>query len=182
MAEPSDRMEIANLLGVFYERKGRLMVAEEGSVAQGTQDVSNALESLGGQQVHLLVHHCPPDPPNPDHWGGGSCFWENADGCPAGHHHRPQWIYTMDVVGTLDVNTWLVTDIKGSKHPIRIDWLVGHRSQIVVVSMPDFDRMAEKIRALDPNNLREAKVSDLEARATEIRDYLDEINKLKETL
>jgi hypothetical protein len=63
-----------------------------------------------------------------------------------------------------------------------MDWLVGHRSQIVVVSMPDFEQMAEKVRSLDPDNLKNARLEDLQARATEIRDYLTEINKLKDNL
>jgi hypothetical protein len=179
MAETAEQMEVCNLLGVFYEEGGRLMVADE---HEGAQEVATALAPVSGVLVHVLAHHRPPEPPLKDRWGGGSCHLEGSGHCHCGHHERSQWIYTFNHTGVFGPESWTVTDTKGAEHAIRMDWLVGHRSQIVVVSMPDFEQMAEKVRSLDPDNLKNARLEDLQARATEIRDYLTEINKLKDNL
>lgn len=175
-------MEICNLLGVFYEADGVLRVSDE---HEGALDVDTVLAAVKGTEVHVLAHHRPPDPPLKDKWGVGSCYLEGQGHCHCGHHDRPQWIYTFNAVGVLqtDDEGWVVQTPDGENHTIRTDWLVGHRSQLVVVSMPDLEKMAEEVRSFDPSNLgADARVADLQQRATEIRDYLEELNKLKDNL
>jgi hypothetical protein len=182
MDKVESQMEVVNLLGVFYEHEGKLMVADEQS---GALDVASVVTPvITDESVHVLAHHRPPEPPMKDRWGGGSCHLEGSGTCPAGHHERHQWIYSFNVMGRLqtDDEGFVVIAEDGVPHPIRTDFLVGHRAQLVVVSIPNFDQMAEKMRSMNPNNLRDAKLDDLQARATEIRDYLSEINKLKDNL
>jgi len=177
-------MEVVNLLGVFYEHEGKLMVADE---HEGAQDVAAVMAAVATElPVHVLAHHRPPEPPMKERWGGGSCHLEGSGNCPAGHHEqdRHQWIYMFNATGRLETDDegFVVIAKDGVPHPIRTDFLVGHRAQFVVVSIPDFEQMAEKVRSMNPNNLRDAKLEDLQGRASEIRDYLEEINRLKDKL
>jgi len=182
MVAKATEMEVCNLLGVFYEADGCLRVADE---HDGALDVETVLAPVKGVMVHVLAHHRPPEPPLKDKWGVGCCYLEGQGHCHAGHHERPQWIYTFNAVGVLqtDDDGWIVESKDGASHAIRTDWLVGHRSQIVVVSMPDLEKMADKVREFDPSNLgADPRITDLQDRASEIRDYLEEINKLKDNL
>jgi hypothetical protein len=176
-------MEVVNLQGVFYEDGGRLMVADE---YEGVQDVVLAMGAFGDQMpVHVLAHHYPPIPPDSERWGGGSCHLENTGNCHVGHREHPRWIYSFNASGVFQGGNWIVVSPDGATHSLLWRNLIGHRSQIIVVSIPDFDQIARELADLNPDNMTDIKKSrleDLQERATEIRDYLEEINRLKNLL
>jgi len=163
---------VRNLIGVFYEEGSQVMVADE---LEGTLALSEQLAPLEGVQVHALAHHRPPEPPLKDRWGGGCCLLEPTGRCVSGHSLQSQWLYMFDETGVLERSeqTWGVRSDEGDLRVIRTDWLVGHRSQVVVVSIPAFEMpVIEDISSL--------KIEDLQERASEIQNYLSLLNRLKD--
>lgn len=166
MAEEKAQLKV--LSGVFYDENDTLMVADD---TLGAMSVRAALEPLLGRSVVLVAHHCPPDPPDPARWGGGSCLLEGAGHCHAGHHERPGWLYEGKHRGTLvyeaTSNEWF-TEHEGKRLKIYLDFLVGHRSQIVVSALPSVEDLQGKIKA----EMENPTIDGLQARIAEMRDLL----------
>jgi hypothetical protein len=179
VTEPLQGLEVINLIGVFYWEGDRLMVADE---FDGGRDVGVDLEALVGHQLRLLAHHRPVEPINKTRWGGGCCFLENTGECHFGHEDDPGALYTFNEVGVLRVDgRQFFLDIEDADpKECNVDFLTGHRSQIVVTSIPDMDEITEKVKSFDPSNIEEPTLENLTERLSEMRDFIGELNKLKD--
>lgn len=148
------------LKGVFYkDANGHLCSEDGGSVAE-------ALTPSIGRKVMVTVHHDPPSPPT-DEWGGGSCMWGPTGSCPVGHHERPGWLHHVFAQGVLSKDPWAVGGT-----PLRVDFLEGHHSMLVIVEMFDAD-------AFEGSD----NIGDLLSRATNMSSMLQTLSeKLKEEM
>lgn len=181
MTDPSKGLEILNLIGVFYRAGDDLMVADE---FDGALNVSERLAPFVGHEIRLLAHHRPIEPLNKSRWGGGCCFLENTGECHFGHQDNPQNLYTFNAVGVLRVEgTKVFLDPEGEEpKSCSVDMLTGHRSQIVVTSIPNLEEIEEKVKSFDPSNIKEPTIENLTQRFTEIREFLLDLDKLKNDL
>ncbi len=111
--------------GVFYLNTDGHICSEDGVV------LDDAMAPFEGRSVVATVHHLPPDPPTSG-WGGGSCMWQPAGKCPAGHHDNPSWLHHVSVTGPLKrtADGWLV----GGKS-LQLELLDGHRSRVALVEV-----------------------------------------------
>jgi hypothetical protein len=169
-------LKLLDFLGVFYrDPEGGLMVADE---FDGTRDVGAEAAGFVGQEVRLLAHHRPIEPHNPSRWGGGCCMHETVGRCPFGHHEDAAQLYTFNQAGLLSIKDgrWVVG---GDLTECFVDFLVGHRSQIVLTSIPDLEAIEEKVKSFDPSSLEGATLSELTTKLAEMRDFITEINRLK---
>lgn len=171
-------LRVLDLLGVFYLEEDRLMVADE---FEGAKDVYQSLEKLEGRRVRLLAHHSPPEPPDDARWGGGSCMMESSGHCHFGHHEDPGNIFQFDATGdlALDEDVWGVIAKSGNHVQLFDGFLVGHRARILALAFPEIQNMKAKIESLDPENLKDANLEDLQEHFKEVRDHLLELQKLK---
>lgn len=178
MSEPLKGLKITDVLGVFYREGGRLMAADE---LDGPRDVDEMLGRFEGREVRVLAHHRPHEPHDNERWGGGCCVLENTGRCHFGHHDNPKSIYTFNGVGVLraDGARWLLDPKEGDALDCRVTFLEGHRSQLVVTSIPNLEQIEEKVRSFDPANFENATLEDLTDTLGEMRDYIAEISKLK---
>lgn len=181
MTSPLKGLKVVDALGAFYRDAGRLMVADE---FEGTRDVDEILRRFEGHEVRLLAHHRPPDFPLRDRWGAGCCLLENTGRCHYGHHDDPRLLFTFNAAGVLrrEGDDWVVEKSDGERLRAHVNFLVGHRSQIVVTSMPDLEGIDEKIRSFDPSNLDPSNLDELTGRLQELRDFLQQVNELKKDL
>lgn len=183
MSEPFKGLKVVDVLGVFYREDGRLMVADE---YEGTRDVDAVLERFVGREVRVLAHHRPHEPHNPARWGGGCCMLESSGECLFGHQDRPDNIYTFGARGWLraDGDRWHLDerDDEGAtveSRDLRVIFLEGHRSQIVLTAFPDVERIEETVRSFDPSNIENATLEDLTERLGSLREFMDQINRMK---
>lgn len=174
-------LQIVDLIGVFYEENGRLMVADE---FDGAQDVVKVLEAVMDQDLRLLAHHRPVEPPNKDRWGGGCCFLEGSGECLFGHHEKPRDLYTFNAVGTLRVEgmKMFIDTRDGETKECFVGFLTGHRSQIIVTSIPNLEEMDEKVKSFDPSNIENPTLENLTERLSDLREFLSQMNDLKNDL
>ena len=181
MPSASTALRVADLLGVFYQEGPKLLVADE---FEGARDVGTVLAQFENQEVRVLVHHRPREPHDPTRWGGGCCFHEPSGTCPFGHHDRPDSLYTFNAVGILkrDGTDWYLEKDEGTKAEIYTSFLIGHRSQIVVTSIPDVSEIDEKIRSFDPSSLEGANLDELTAKLKEMREYIQHLDKLQKNI
>lgn len=117
--------------GIIYSRDpgpdttgGGVTVSYEGGEAL----LRDLLAPYVGQAVEFHAHHHPPDPPDPNLPGGGSCLWGGH--CPVGHQTRPGWLHRQHLIGTLAGNN---RTLFVGGHPVEIQPLLGHRCRILVV-------------------------------------------------
>jgi len=177
MTEKPKGLQVLDLIGVFYKDGERLMVADE---FDGARDVLEVLEPVVGVEVRFLAHHRPQDPPDTERWGGGCCFLENTGHCHFGHHEDPQDLFTFNRVGVLRVEgPMLFIDENGDATTCVTEALTGHRSQIVVTSIPNLDEIDTKVKSFDPSNIENPTLENLTERLSEMREYLFELDKLK---
>lgn len=180
MGQPYKGLQIIDLIGVFYEENGCLMVADE---FDGAKDVLSALESVKEDELRLLAHHRPVEPVNRERWGGGCCHFENTGECPFGHHDDPQNLYTFNAVGKLRVEgTKLYIDGEEETKECLVNFLLGHRSQIIVTSIPNIEEIEEKVKSFDPSNIENPTLENLTERLGELRDFMSNLNDLKNDL
>lgn len=179
MGQPYQGLQVVDLIGVFYEEDGRLMVADE---FDGAQDVLKVFEPLEGQQLRLLAHHRPIEPMDKERWGGGCCFFEKYGQCPFGHHEKPLDLYSFNAVGNLRVEgmRMLIDTPEEDTSEVLVNLLTGHRSQIVVTSIPNLEDLAEKVKSFDPSNIKNPTFEDLTDRLSELRNFLSTMNDLKD--
>lgn len=178
MAETTTGLRVVDLLGVFYRGEDRgLRVADE---FEGARDVDAVLGSFSGVRVRLLAHHRPTEPPDPARWGGGCCLLENTGRCHFGHHEDPRRLFSFNGGGVLRTadGEWLLED-DATATTVWLDALLGHRSQIVVMSSPDMGRIEEDVAGLDPGDMQDTTIDDLLARLRRTRDLIEHINDLK---
>lgn len=170
-----EKLKILDLLGVFYQEgaEGAFMVADE---FDGTQSVQDRLTPFAGQTLRVLAHHRPREPLLKDRWGGGCCLFEGSGTCPAGHHADPHYLYTFNAVGllTFSESRWAVQTEKGQKE-LDLSQLVGHRSQITLINMPNLADIEAKVKGFDPGNMEGGSVEDLIRKASDLRDFLVEL-------
>jgi len=181
MTTPLKGLKVVDALGAFYRDGDRLMVADE---LEGTRDVDKILSAFEGHEVRLLAHHRPPDVPLRDRWGAGCCLLENTGRCHYGHHDDPGLLFAFDSVGVLrrEKDDWIVERSDGERLRVYVNFLVGHRSQVVVTSIPDLESIDEKIKSFDPSNLDPTNLEDLTGRLHEIREFLQQVESLKRDL
>jgi len=174
-------LQITDLIGIFYEEDGRIMVADE---FDGAKDVLEVLGAIEADELRLLAHHRPVEPMDKDRWGGGCCFLETTGQCPFGHHEKPLDLYTFNAVGVLRVEgvKVFVDTQEGEPKECLLPLLTGHRSQIVVTSIPNLDELDEKVKSFDPSNIENPTLENLTDRLSELRDFMSKMNDLKNDL
>jgi len=174
-------LQVLDLIGVFYEENGCLMVADE---FDGACKVLDAVTDLLGKDLRLLAHHRPVEPMDQERWGGGCCFHESANSCPFGHHEKPLDLYTFNAVGVLRVEgmKMFVDTRDGEVKEVLTGFLTGHRSQIVATSIPNMDEIDEKVQSFDPSNIENPTLENLTERLSDLRDFMSEMDELKKNL
>lgn len=177
MAGTLTGLKVVDLLGVFYREGGRLMVADE---IDGTRCVDEELSRYEGVEVRVLAHHRPAEPHDPARWGGGCCLLQASGACHFGHHEDATRLYTFNGVGILRAEgpQWLLAGASGDDE-LLVGMLEGHRSQIVLTTIPNLEGIDEKIRSFDPSTLEGATLEELTEKLTEMRDFLAEVDRLK---
>lgn len=177
MPEPFTGLKVVDFLGVFYREEGRLMVADE---YEGGRDVGAELDAYVGREVRLLAHHRPQEPHDEARWGGGCCLLEPGGRCHFGHHDDPRRLFTFNSVGVLrrPDGRWIL-EREDEQVECLVDMLVGHRSQVVVTTIPDLEGIDEKVKSFDPSSLEGATLEEMSEKLTEMREFLAEINQLK---
>lgn len=170
-------VQVVVLSGVFYRQDDSLLVADDDL---GAVSVEKALEPLLGQTVTFVAHHCPPDPPLPDRWGGGCCLEQPSGHCHVGHHDRPSYLYEANCKGVLryDDGEWSITKEDGTKLKLYLDFLVGHQSQIVATVLPDLEELKAEIM----DDTENPSIERLQARITQLREFLSMIQREKDEL
>lgn len=181
MSDPLKGLEVRDLIGVFYYEDDCLMVADE---FDGTVAVAEALDKFIDQEVRLLAHHRPIEPPVKDRWGGGCCLLENVGECHFGHRENPGLLYTFNAAGILrhEAGVFRIDQADEMTELLNAKALTGHRSQIVVTSIPDLDEVEEKVRSFDPSNIENPTIENLTERLGEIREFLVELDELKKNI
>lgn len=158
------------LEGIFYEEGGRLVArTETGAVTS----VSDVLAPLQGARVQFAVHHLPPNPPNPQRWGGGSCLWEGTGApCPAGHGEHPLFLFNIASDGVLgeESGTWFLDRFDGTRLPLQLHMLVGHHGRIASATLLSVEAMRDVLGANGVDG-----VADLGVRADDLREILTRI-------
>lgn len=173
-----EKAHVVVLSGVFYQNPDTdLLVADEdlGAVALRSQ-----LEPMAGKLVSLVAHHCPPEPPNRQRWGGGSCLFQPTGQCPCGHQDRPDWLYQCAATGLLQYESdrWSVRKADGGVVEIHTEWLVGHYSQILATALPNVEDLQESVR----QEMENPTVEGLQSRIAQLRGLLSMVNQQKDSL
>jgi hypothetical protein len=174
-------LRVVDVLGVFYrEQDGSLMVADE---FEGTRDVGQILVDFVDQRVQFMAHHLPVEPHDLSRWGGGSCLFERAGHCHFGHHETPQQLFTVQASGVLrrDASGWSIEQ-DDNMLELRLEFLVGHRSQILVLRPPDVGGLGKRVSTVQGDALEGMTIEQLSAKMQETRDLLVTINRLKDEI
>lgn len=166
-----DALKTLLLEGNFYILHQALWVR----TAQGDKAVEPELEALVGRQVRLAVMHVPPDGVQADRWGGGSCNYQEAGFCPAGHHENPGkvLVFTGDGVLQKEDRGWVLHQFSGGIQDVPLRLMAGHYGRIVGATTDAVEKMREKLSTMDPTHQVEA----LSAQAGGLRDLLDQLRK-----
>ena len=100
--------------------------------------------------------------------------------CHFGHHEDPRRAFTFHAKGVLRVEDerWFLTR-ENDEIECLAECLIGHRSQIIVTTIPDEEALNEQIKELDSESLEGKTIDELTSKLTETRDLLTEINRLK---
>jgi len=93
------------LEGLFFWGEGSFLCQTE----EKCWKVKEVLLPLENKEVDLFLCHKPPNPPQLDRWGGGSCFWQPSGKCPAGHHNLSSVLLRVKERGIL-------VDVRGEWH------------------------------------------------------------------
>jgi hypothetical protein len=179
MPESFRGLKVKDFLGVFYREDGRLMVADE---FEGARNVDEEISRYADMEVRLVVHHRPVEPPDDARWGGGCCMLESSGHCHFGHHEDPRSAFQFNAKGVLGVEEdgrWFLSQEDGTRNECIVEFLVGHRSQIIVTTIPDLESLDEKVKSFDPSKTEGKTIDELTEQLTDMRDLLSEINRLK---
>jgi len=146
------------LEGLFFASpQGDLQVqTETGEIIP----VLDRLLPLVGQQVQLAVHHLPSGGVDPSAWGWGSCQWKPAE-CPAGHHTRPNFLFSFSGNGVLLQDPWRLDLSDGGTSPIDFAVMPGHHGRLAAATVPDIEKLKDELIGLDAGVLG-AKVDELQ--------------------
>lgn len=130
------------LEGICFAKGDDLHVRED--VGQDAS-LKESLQPLVGRQVKLSLHYWPPFSPDKTKWGYGSCLWEGAKECPAGHHIEPLRMLHVSEEGELryDEKDWWV-----GGHRLPRELLPGHRIRLLSVALVDLTKLASDPAAL----------------------------------
>lgn len=177
MSEQSKGLQVKDFLGVFYREDRRLMVADE---FEGTRDVGAELRQYLGKEIRLIAHHRPFEPVNVNEWGGGCCMFENVGYCPFGHHEDSRRAFSFNVCGVLreQDDQWFLEQ-ETEQVECFMEFLVGHRSQIIITTVPDLASLEERIAAVTSDSPEGKTIEEIQQQITKTRDLLLEINRLK---
>lgn len=178
MAETFKGLKVKDFLGVFYREDRRLMLADE---FEGSRDVDAEIRAYVGQEIRLVAHHRPLEPVDDSRWGGGCCMLENLGHCHFGHHEDPRRAFTFNSKGVLrvgDDGRWIL-ERDDDQVECLVEALVGHRSQIVVTTVPDIEALDEKVKSFDPSKTNPQTLHELTDQISQMRDTIAEINRLK---
>ena len=177
MAETFTGLKVKDFLGVFYREDRRLMLADE---FDGVRDVDAELASYEGQQIRLLAHHRPLEPEDNSRWGGGCCMLESSGHCHFGHHEDPRRAFTFNSKGVLRgrEDRWYLKREEDETECL-VDCLIGHRSQIIITTVPDLEGLEEKVKSFDPSTTKPETLDEMTEQISKMRDALTEINNLK---
>lgn len=157
------------LEGIFYEEGAHLVVRTE----VGVVPVAAKLAPLLGARVQFAAHHLPPNPPDLQRWGGGSCLWEGTGSpCPAGHGTHPLFLFNVSSDGVLteDGGAWFLDRFDGTRTPLHLRALIGHYGRIATATLLSVEAMRD---VLASNGVE--GVEDLGVRADELREILTRI-------
>lgn len=135
-------MKMSLSQGIVYRRDGSFVLQGE----EGERGLEDLLSPFENAQVTVLVCHLPPDPPQEDCWGLGSCLWEPTGRCPFGHHDSPGELFMFTHTGALRRGGagWVVQDV-----PLPLSYLEGHRCQMMITqrqSQARGESRAEELR------------------------------------
>ena len=128
--------------------------------------VFEVLDRLVGLHASVAAHHNPPSPPREDQPGGGSCLMRGE--CPAGHHYRPNFLYSFHQRGLVEKREGRFY-VAGQE--LKIEMLEGHYSQVVVAALPVLQDEAPP-----------TTVEDLQQRLQACYSLLSQVNAQKENL
>jgi hypothetical protein len=180
MEEQSKGLKVKDFLGVFYREDRRIMVADE---FEGARDVDEELSEYEGQHLRLVAHHRPLEPVDESRWGGGCCMLENSGRCPFGHHEDPRRAFVFNARGVLRKrdDLWILEQESGELECL-VECLVGHRSQIIVITVPDVESLEDRIREIQDESPEGKTIDELRQKIEQTRDLLSEINRLKDDI
>lgn len=169
-------LRVVNYVGILFFRDGKWFLTDED---KGEVNLEEELRAMSGGQVQITIQHAPPNPPDKNRWGGGCCMWEaTGQKCPAGHHKRPGYLYSVSGIGKIlyisagDKNPWCLRSGKGNPTPIYFSMLDGHRCNFAIVPFISPDDFEQTMNAPDPNNL-----GDLIRRAEQLKALLSRADK-----
>lgn len=151
--------------GLFYIQDGKI------STDRG-DFLYEHLEPMVGQDIQLAVHFMPPNPPDPDKWGGGCCMWQPAD-CPAGHREHPDRILNLALRGVLgrDGDRWFMDTFDGKQVDLPFALLDGHHGRVAAATVFDVQAMQEALaEKFTPESLEALGV-----RANNLRDLMERL-------
>jgi hypothetical protein len=139
--------------------------------------IDEQLSKFENRKVRLAAHHLPADPIDPTRWGGGSCLWQRTiSDCPAGHQHRPTWLYNQSVEGILQqqsAGVWRVLQANGDIVVFDlITYLVGHNARIACASTA----IVENMRDMFPG--KSTSVDAIGHQVSDLKDLLDQLQKI----
>lgn len=167
---------VLNLVGVVYRHDDNsLHLVDED---HGDQKLEDELRAMTGGLVQAFLHHAPPEPHDPNRWGGGCCLWESSGKCPSGHHDRKGYLYEVTGTGQLVERgeKWFIERDSQSDLPIYLDMLEGHRCRVSVVpQVGDPKSVIENLKNdVDMNDLE-----GLKKRASDLQDFLAKVKDLE---
>lgn len=173
--------KVKDFLGVFYREGSHLLVSDE---FEGVRNVDHELASYGQQEVSVFAHHRPVEPVSNVRWGGGCCMLEASGFCFFGHHDDPRRAFSFKGVGTLVQRDqdWFLEQEPGEYIDCGLRFLIGHRSQIIVTTIPNMDALDKQVKEITSESLEGQSIQELKEKIERTKSLLVEINKLKDNL
>jgi hypothetical protein len=174
-----ERLRVLNLTGIFYLQDSNTPYVVDEATGATPVDMSYYV----GKKVQVVAHHFPPEPPSRELWGGGCCYYQTSyEGatCPFGHHANPNSLYELSVSGILrhEGDDYVVETEDGIKHEIRLDYLIGHRSRLLIINQPDFQKMQEEVNSFNPDNFQDASLDVLLDKLQGLKEYISDLQGL----
>lgn len=150
---------------------------------EGVRNMDVLLSQFEGKSLRLIAHHRPPEPPQRERWGAGSCMLENTGHCPFGHHKDPLRVFSFNCSGTLQKKEgqWVLQNGEETL-PLTLDFLLGHRSQVIVLKFFETKELDSQMDRLNPDNLDNPSLEELSTRLQDLRNLLTSVNTLKDKI
>jgi len=128
---------------VFSPKASNITVIRTG---EPQLSLESELQKLRDHQIRITFHHLPPDPPEMEKWGVGSCLCLPMGWCPYNHHITPRLNFHYEGEGFLrkDGTDWYL-EREGEKDELKFHLLVGHHARCAGVTVFDVAEMKKKI-------------------------------------